>query len=361
MKAMLAVTRASLQAIFRSPQSIFFSLFFPIVLIWIFGSLAGGGGSASVDVALGNNTDTNSMLYQQLKRNPLLHFVDPKKTNVDDELRKGRIAAIVDVQSNSNPEIHSPYIIHLKTSSASQKDFALLQSVLRNIVHQIDEQTYPERSSVATITQSQVSGRRYRMIDFFLPGMIGFSLIGAAVFGVSFSFYTFRETLVLKRMYSTPIKKQYILLGESISRVIFQLMTVIILIGFGYYAFNFTLARGIITFFDMLVLSAIGLLVFMGFGFLISGVAKNQNVIPIYANLFMFPQYFLSGTFFPKSALPAALQPFLKFLPLTALNDAMRNVAFEGSSLASTWPQIIILAVWGIAVYAVTARVFKWE
>ena len=111
----------------------------------------------------------------------------------------------------------------------------------------------------------------------------------------------------------------------------------------------------------MLVLSFIALLVFMGFGFLITGVARNQNVIPIYANLFMFPQYFLSGTFFSKSALPEVIQPFINFLPLTALNDAMRNVAFEGSSLWSCWPQILILLGWGLIIYIVTAKVFRWE
>ena len=96
-------------------------------------------------------------------------------------------------------------------------------------------------------------------------------------------------------------------------------------------------------------------------GFLITSLAKNQNVIPIYANLFMFPQYFLSGTFFSKSALPVFLQPIIKFLPLTAVNDAMRNVAFEGASLASCWEQILILIVWGIIIYVLTAKVFRWE
>src|SRR6476469_31621 len=129
-------------------------------------------------------------------------------------------------------------------------------------------------------------------------------------------------------MYATLISNGGIIFGESLSKVLFQMMTVVVLIAFGYFMYHFTLANGILTFLDMLFLSFLGLLVFMGFGFLISGISRNQNVIPIYANLFMFPQYFLSGTFFPKSALPSSLQPFLKFLPLTALNDSLRNVAF---------------------------------
>ena len=162
-------------------------------------------------------------------------------------------------------------------------------------------------------------------------------------------------------MYSTPIKKQYIILGESLAKVIFNLMTVVVLIGFGYLVYDFHLAHGWITFFNMIFLSFLALLVFMGFGFFISSVSKNQNVIPIYANLFMFPQYFLSGTFFSKNALPAFLQPIIKFLPLTAVNDAMRNVAFEGASLISCWEQILILFAWGLLIYILTAKVFRWE
>lgn len=359
--AMLAITKASLKATFRSPQSIFFSLFFPVVLIWIFGSLSGNG-TPSVDVALEKSIDSTNIVYHSIKQNPVLHFVDQKKKDIEDELNKGRIAAVIDIKENADSQLHSPYVIHLRTSPAGQKDFTLLTSALNSTIAKLDSVAFPDRQSVVTIQQTMVAGgRRYRMIDFFLPGMIGFSLIGAAVFGIAFSFYSLRETLVLKRMYSTPVQKQYIILGESLAKVIFQLMTVVVLIGFGYYAYHFTLANGIFTFIDMLVLSFIALLVFMGFGFFITAIAKNQNVIPIYANLFMFPQYFLSGTFFPKTALPPFLQPIIQFLPLTALNDAMRNVAFEGASLLSCWPQILILVVWGILIYAVTTKVFRWE
>lgn len=357
---MLALTKASLIATFKSPQSIFFSLFFPIVLIWIFGSL-GGNSSPSIDVAFDKKIDTTSVLYLGIKHHPSLHFINADKKNIEDELKKGRIAAIIGISALQNNG-ETNYNIHLRTSTASQKDLPLLYSVLKTISSEMDRKMHPDLIPFATISQTVTYHERpYRMIDFFLPGMIGFSLIGSAVFGIAFLLYSLRETLVLKRMYSTPIKKQYIVLGESIAKVIFNLMTVVVLIGFGYLMYDFHLAHGWITFLNMIFLSFIALLVFMGFGFFISSVSKNQNVIPIYANLFMFPQYFLSGTFFSKTALPAFLQPIIKFLPLTAVNDAMRNVAFEGASLISCWEQILILLGWGILIYILTAKVFRWE
>lgn len=350
------------QSHLQEPAVHFFSLFFPIVLIWIFGSLGGNGGVPSVDVAFEKTADSTLPLYRAIKGNPVLHFADPSNKDIEDELRKGRITAIIDVKrSASGAAPQAPYQIHLRTSSAAQRNIGLLQSVLQNTVNRMDSVAFPNQQTVAAVRQTMVEGRRYRQIDFFLPGMIGFSLIGAAVFGIAFSIYNLRETLVLKRMYSTPIKKHYIILGESISKVIFQLMTVVVLILFGRYVYHFTLANGAVTFINMLLLSALALLVFMGFGFLVTGIARNQNVIPIYANIFMFPQYFLSGTFFPKTALPGFLQSIIQFLPLTALNDGLRNIAFEGAPLSACWPQVLILLVWGIVIYAATAKFFRWE
>jgi ABC-2 type transport system permease protein len=350
-KAMMAVTKASLTAIFRSPQAVFFSLFFPIVLIVIFGALSGRGG-ISVDVAFDKNTDTTNRLYKTLTHIPVLHVENGTEEELIDRLKKGRITALIDIQNapDTNPE--HPFTIHLKTTSASQKDLPVINSILQSAVSNNGRQL---------ITKEEIPGRVYRYIDFLLPGLIGFSLIGAAIFGVAFVFFSFRETLVLKRLYSTPIRRGYIVIGESIARIIFQLLTAVVLILFGKYFYDFTLAHGWVTFIEMLILSFLGLVVFMGFGYTISGIAKNQNVIPIYANLFMFPQYFLSGTFFPKTALPEGLQKIINFLPLTALNDSLRQVSFEGGHIWNVWPEILILLVWGIIIYFIAIKVFRWE
>jgi ABC-2 type transport system permease protein len=356
--AMLAIMKASLRAAFRSPQGVFFSLFFPIVLIVIFGSL-GRNSSVSVDVAFDEQTDSTNIIFQKITGNDLFDVKKGSATEINDLLKKGRITAkirIIPVNADS-----TKYDIHLITSSASMRDYQVLLTALENVIQDVDAEIYPARPSAAFISNEMIKGRAYTQIDFLLPGMIGFSLIGAAIFGIAFSFYSLKETLVLKRLYSTPIRKPFIVLGEGIARVIFQLTTVVALIAFGYFAYDFTLANGLITFLEMMFLSFLGLIVFMGFGFVISGISKNQNVIPIYANLFMFPQYFLSGTFFPKTALPSGLQAVINYLPLTALNDAMRNVAFEGTGLLSCWKEIGILIIWGIIVYAIAVKVFKWE
>jgi ABC-2 type transport system permease protein len=354
-RALFAITKASFRSIFKSPSSTFFSLFFPIVLIVIFGSLGGGGG-VSFDVAIDKKSDTTNNIYQAITHAPIFDVAKGDEADIQDRLKKGRITAILDIQKIDSGK----YNVHILSTTASQRELPQLQNVLNGIINEVSIRNQ-DVQKVATITVNQVEVRPYRRIDFYLPGMIGFSLIGSAVFGVSFLFYALRETLVLKRMYASPVSKANIVIGESLGRVLFQLIIVVVLILFGKYAYHFTLANGFVTLLELLVLSTLALIVFMGFGFFISSVSRNQNVIPIYANLFMFPQYFLSGTFFPKTILPKSIHWLIEALPLTALNDALRKVAFEGLHLNDCWKQIGILAAWGVVIYALAIWVFRWE
>ena len=102
-------------------------------------------------------------------------------------------------------------------------------------------------------------------------------------------------------------------------------------------------------------------MVFMGFGFIISGLAKSESSIPPLANIVTLPQFLMAGTFFSISNFPKWLQPFCKALPLTYLNDALRQISFEGASLWDVRMDMLILFGWGIIIYAAASRVFKWE
>jgi ABC-2 type transport system permease protein len=362
-KAMMAIARASLIAIFRSPQAVFFSLFFPIVLIVVFGALSGIGG-ISFNIAFDSKSDTSNIIYWVIKNKiPILNVENAPEEELLDRLKKGRITALINIQKIPACDTCAKYDLHFMTTSAGQRDLPFLQPVIRQAVETVNARSseQPTTGQYVSISTEQIPARVYRMIDFYLPGMIGFSLMGSAVFGVAFVYLTFRETLVLKRLFSTPVKRGYMLLGESIARIAFLITTAIVLIVFGRYFYHFTLANGFVTFLEMLVISLVGIIVFMGFGFVISGISKNQNVVPVYANLFMFPQYFLSGTFFPITGLPANMQAIVKYLPLTAFNDAMRKVSFEGSHIWDVGRELGIMAAWCLLAYAVAIKVFKWE
>jgi ABC-2 type transport system permease protein len=185
--------------------------------------------------------------------------------------------------------------------------------------------------------------------------------LSAGVFGVAFVFFNLRQALVLKRFFATPVSRATIILGEGLARVAFQLSTAVVILLIGYWVFDFTLVNGLITFLELLTLSAIGLIVFMGFGFVVSGMARNESMIPPFANMITLPQFLLAGTFFSIDTFPDWLQPFCRLLPLTHLNNALRNIAFEGSHLSDCGAEIGILLLWGLLIYGLAVKVFKWE
>ena len=358
---MLAIAKAGLIAIFRSPSAVAFSFAFPLIFILVFFFFFGGG-KLSLRAAFAPGTDTTHFLYSVINNIAGIRIVEKPAIELNEDLEKGRLTAIISIHKNDSA---SPaYFINLKSSEAvNPQNLQVLRSILESVIKNIDRQKYPNTPTIAAINNNieKIPGRTYRAIDFILPGQLGFSLLSAGVFGVAFLFFSLRQTLVLKRFFATPVSRTFIVLGEGLSRVTFQLITAIVILLVGYYFFHFTLINGWITFIELLVLSFIGLVVFMSFGFVVSGIANNESTIPPLANIVTLPQFLLAGTFFPIDNFPAWLQPFCRILPLTHLNDAMRNVAFEGAHLTDCGKQLGILAIWAVVGYTLAVKTFKWE
>lgn len=363
-RAMLAITKASLRAIFRSPSAVIFSFVFPFVFILVFGFIGNSGMAPVYKVVLAPDCDTSNAFYDSIKMSSRIRIVSfAGEAELSDNLVKGNIAGVLRI-SRSGKEFPE-YIYSLKSTNASNDKWPQLLPIFESIANRISNSRYANRPSFAVADfnpQRDIETvREYKTIDFILPGQLGFSLLSSGVFGVAFMFFNLRNTLVLKRFFATPINRSYIVLGEAFSRVIFQMLTAVVIILVGRFLFGFTLVNGFQTLLEMLVLSFIGLLVFMGMGFVVSGLAKNESTIPPFANLLTLPQFLLGGTFFSVEVFPKWLQPISNILPLTHLNTAMRNVAFEGQNLWDVRLEIGILLLWGIAVYFVAIKVFKWE
>jgi ABC-2 type transport system permease protein len=165
----------------------------------------------------------------------------------------------------------------------------------------------------------------------------------------------------LKRYFATPVKKINILGAEVTSKALIAIFQSAIIIAFGYFLFDFTLANGWVTVFSMLTLSLVGIFVFLSLGLLIVSIAKNEDSLTPLAQLFMMPQLFLSGAFFPIENFPKFIQPIAHVLPMTLLNEAFKKVAFEGVALSATLPQIGGLLAWGVGIYILVLILFKWE
>ncbi|RYD89050.1 MAG: ABC transporter permease, partial [Sphingobacteriales bacterium] len=301
-RATLAIAKASFRSILRSPSAVVFSLAFPLIFIVVFANIGGGG--MSVDVGVAKGCDTTSVIYKALAKNKIIHLIkDQSADEMNKNLAKGSIDAILDIKLNNSgwtalptlPALgnKAPFEVSVQYSHASADKGAVLKSALNNIFYQIQSVQFQEiqkrspvpLSKAVDFKETTITGREYKYIDFILPGQLGFSLLSSGVFGTAFVFLSLRITLVIKRFFATPVKRSSIVLGEAIARVVFALLGALFIILVGHFAFGFTLIHGVTTVLNMLVLCTIGLVIFMGFGFTISGIAKNESSIPPISNI----------------------------------------------------------------------------
>lgn len=357
LKAFMAVTKAALRSIAKSPSSVVFTIAFPLVFILVFGFL-GNGGAYNIKVGMSPGTDSLNPVYQGLKQSGLVNIMMSESISEQQQLQKGNISAIIDIRKQSGEPL---YKVFMQVNAAEQAKAAQLKAMMEKIVLSQDPVAAARSASLLSITQTVVQSRKFSTIDFILPGQLGFSLLAASVFGTAFVFFNLRQALVLKRFFATPIRREFIILAEGFARMIFQLIGALFIILVGRMAFGYTLIHGWITVVNMLVVCALGLLVFMSFGFTISGLAKSESTIPPLSNLITLPQFLLAGTFFSVDAFPKWMQPVSRALPLTYLNDALREIAFEGTSLWEVKTDIGMLLLWGIVGYFIASRAFKWE
>jgi ABC-type multidrug transport system permease subunit len=198
-------------------------------------------------------------------------------------------------------------------------------------------------------------GSRY--IDFLIPGLLGMTLMNSGMWGVGFALVDMRQRKLLKRFVATPMRKTDFLLALASSRLVLMLIEVGLLLGLGALAFH---VRVLGSLWSILLLGTLGSVAFGGLGLLTASRAKKIETVSGLINLAMMPMWIFSGVFFSYEHFPARILPFIKALPLTALNDALRATILQGASLTSQGGRILVLALWGGISFVLALRWFRW-
>jgi ABC transporter DrrB family efflux protein len=199
-------------------------------------------------------------------------------------------------------------------------------------------------------------GNRY--IDFLLPGLMGLNLMGGGLWGVGFVLVDMRVRKLLKRLLATPMRREDFLLSILTARMVFLFPEMLFLLLVGWLGFGVPVRGNVLT---LTVVVVVGAAAFAGIGLLVACRADKTETVSGLMNLVMLPMWLLSGTFFSSKRFPEVVQPVIQALPLTQLNDALREVMLEGASLASVAWHLAILAIWGVLTFALALRWFRWN
>jgi ABC-2 type transport system permease protein len=206
-----------------------------------------------------------------------------------------------------------------------------------------------------TAVSSSEPGSRY--IDFLIPGLLGMNLMNSGMWGIGFALVDMRQRKLLKRFVGTPMRRTDFLMALASSRLILMIIEVGLLLLFGVLFFHMRVLGSVAA---IALIAALGSLTFGGVGLLTASRAQKIESVSGLINLVMMPMWIFSGVFFSYERFPAVIQPLIKALPLTALNDALRASILEGTPILHQWPRLLVMIVWGGVSFVLALKWFRW-
>lgn len=214
------------------------------------------------------------------------------------------------------------------------------------------------RGEPAPTADELVTEKGSRYIDFLMPGLIGLNLMGSSMWGIGYTIVLARKRRQLRRFAATPMRRSHFMLSYLLSRLVFLAFELIGLVGLGFLAFGVTVHGSPVS---LVLVSLVGAASFGAIGLLVAARVQSVEAANGWMNFIMMPMWILSGVFFAYSKFPEVMQPVLRMLPLTALNDALRAIVNDGASIVSLGPELAVLAAWGLVPFALALRWFRWQ
>ena len=335
------MTLTRLLILVREPEMIFWVFVFPLLMALVLGIAFRSRPDAPVAVGVEQGAGT-AALVDALSAHDSVEVVsiDPGATAT--ALRDG-LAHVVVVPGDPPTYRYDP------TRPESRLARRTVDDLLQRAAGRKD--VWTGRSETVT-----APGSRY--IDWLIPGLLGMNIMGTGMWGIGFTLVVQRSRKLLKRLIATPMRRYQYLAALVTARLVLLGLEVVALVGFARLLFGLPIEGSLAS---LAAVSLLGAMTFGGIGLLTASRAQTIEGVSGIMNLVMAPMWICSGVFFAASNFSDPMQPFIQALPLTALNDALRSVMLDGNGLIATGPELLILAAWGGASFAVALRIFRWR
>jgi ABC-2 type transport system permease protein len=343
--ALVQLTLVRFREFLREPEALFWTFVFPALL------------AAGLGVAFRNRPPevikigaVTAELKSALSKDKLLDVTQfSAGDDAERALRTGKIALLAEPGPSDQSAAGQVVYRYDDTSPDARTARILADAAIQRASGRAD----PVASSDRLIREP---GSRY--IDFLLPGLLGMNLMGSGIWGLVFSIVDARRKKLMKRLIATPMPRSDYLLSFLLSRLGLLVVEVGLLAGFGVLVFQVPMRGSLL---GLTLLCILGSLSFSAIGLLIASRLQTIEAASGVSNLVMMPMWVLSGVFFSAQRFPAAVQPVIHALPLTALIDALRANMLQGEPIARLAPQLGILTVWLVACFFLALKLFRWR
>lgn len=350
---------------FRDRLAIFFSIIFPLIFLFVFGSLSSGNKNVSFKVAV--ITDSSSATAKEfaasLKKSKILN-VDDKATSLaiaEDKMSRSELDAAIVLPRDFGKE-QPGYEIPNGTAQVvytqnNEQSATALASILDSYFKGMNAK-YVSTKVPFGVEKKQLNQRSLSAFDYTFAGLLGFAIIGMGIFGPVNVFPELKKMGILRRLSTTPLKVWQYFLSVMISQAFIGLLSLFVMFIVAITVFKLQVVGNV---FELAVFLVYGIVMILGIGLALGGWAKNERQAAPLSNIVVFPMMFLSGTFFPRFLMPEWLQQVSSFLPLTPVIDGIRLITTEARHLTDILPQIGLIGVWMLVIYVIAFKVFRWE
>ena len=357
--------RINTKRFFRDRMALFFTIIFPLIFLFVFGSLNGNNSSVSFHVALINNSQTAfaKTFVSDAEKGGILK-VDSDVTTLDqakDKMSRSELdAAIIlpkefgEVQKGQNYPSGQVQVVYTQNN---QQSGTALTSILQSQFKEINSKLVPTQTPF-TVSSEQLNEKSLSAFDYTFAGLLGFAIIGMGIFGPINVFPELKKMGILRRLSTTPLRVWQYFVSTMIGQLIIGMLSLAIMFAVAISVFHLEVVGN---WFELAIFLIFSIIMILGIGLALGGWAKNERQVAPLANIVVFPMMFLSGTFFPRFLMPDWLQNITAFLPLTPVIDGIRLIATEGAHFVDILPQIGLIAAWLVIIYIIAFRVFRWE
>lgn len=357
--------RINTKRFFRDRTAIFFTIGFPLIFLFVFGSINNGGGSVSFNVAVINNSQSSfAKDFVKSAGDGKILKVNTEVTNLDDakaKMSRSELDATLIIPKEFGETVTgqtypSGELQVLYTQNNTQSGTALT-SILEGQFKAINNKIVPTITPF-TVKGEALNDRSLSSFDYTFAGLLGFAIIGMGIFGPINVFPELKKMGILRRLSTTPLKVWQYFVATMIGQAIIGVVAIAVMFAVAIAVFHLEVVGNWL---ELAIFIIFSIFMILGIGLALGGWAKNERQVAPLANIVVFPMMFLSGTFFPRFLMPEWLQNVSAFLPLTPVIDGIRLITTEGLHFINILPQIGLIAAWLVVIYFIAFRVFRWE
>jgi ABC-2 type transport system permease protein len=339
--ALIELTVARTKEFGREPEAIFWVFVFPLLLAVALGFAFRDKAPDKIPIGVIDGPAAQARLAA-LKKSPDLLPAVMSEEEGRLALRRGKVSLLVNAETAVTYRF-DPTRPDSRTARREAED-ALQRAAGRG-------DRFTSRDALV-----HEQGARY--IDFLIPGLLGMNLMSTGMWSISFTVVNARMKKLLKRLIATPMRKSQYVLSQFLSRLVFLITETVVVVAFGWLVFGVRVNGSILT---LALLCIVGGFAFSGIGLLTSSRARTIEAVSGLMNLIMMPMWLCSGVFFSYERFPDAAKPFIRALPLTILNDALRAVINDGMPLMHVFPALLALLAWAAVTFTVGLKIFRWQ